>query len=83
MAVTCEPSSSRDGKPYVYMTLASQIEKGDMVTNMGLVDGVTTDGVFVICAIRGTTWNAVTGTGAVATETVAWHVTNEVTLDRQ
>ncbi len=78
---TIEWSTVRDGVPGVRATPVTELAKGDVVTNLGVVESVNRVGVFIVAAVRGTVWSLATGLGDVQSLDVVWHETAEITLD--
>lgn len=86
MSTVIQPSSTTivdEGfvAPRVQLVHAGDLEKGMVVTNMGVVEAVSANGVFTIAAIRGTVWSTASGKGDVHTLDVVWHHMEQVTID--
>lgn len=86
MSTIVEPSTyvhDNDGfvSPRCQIVHAEDLEKGMVVTNIGTIDAIGTNGVFVIAAIRGTVWSTASGKGDVHTLDVVWHSSQQVTID--
>lgn len=84
-SVTAEPSTTRRDEHGVQIVAApveaNAIKGGMHLTNLGVVVGVTRNGVFVTATVRGTIWNLGTGMGDIAQVDITWHETNEVAVD--
>lgn len=59
---------------------AAQLQPGDIVANIGVVDAIRRDGVFVVASIRGTVWSLATGTGDIHNLDYVWHESDTLTV---
>lgn len=59
---------------------ASALMVGDIVTNLGIVNAVRHEGVFIVANVRGDVWSLASGTCHTASLDVVWHQTQEVVV---
>jgi hypothetical protein len=81
MATTIDPTAH--AIEHADIVEANALQVGDIIVNVGCVQQVRRDGVFVTAAVRGTEWSLATGTGDVVSEDITWHETNEILIHRE
>ena len=59
------------------------LTKGDIITNVGIVDAINFVGVFVVAKVRGTVWSLADGIGDIGYQDVVWHASQWTTIDRR
>jgi hypothetical protein len=67
--------------PAIITKQAKDLAKGDLIVNLGLVDSITTIGVFVVAKVRGTEWSLADGTGDVVSRDMTWHCSEDLSID--
>lgn len=77
MPTTMEPME------LIHTLNVSALAVGDVVTNLGVVNAVRREGVFVIANIRGDVWSLASGTCHTASLDVVWHSSQEVVVGVQ
>lgn len=71
-----------DGSRFVAQVVpAGELQVGQIVTNVGRVEDIKRDGVFVLVALRGMRWDRATGRGASTVEPTTWHEAQDVAIN--